>query len=296
MKKPTIGFIGAGLMGHGMAKNILSSGYSLVVVAHRNRGPIDDLLRRGAVEAVDIGEIAREVDILFLCVTSSVVVASLVEGDRGIAIKGQPGLIVADASTGDPATTIRLGARLAERGIYLVDAPLARTPREAEEGKLNMLLSGDPNAVSRVREVALTFCENIFEVGVLGSAIKLKLVNNILSLGHAVLAAEAINAAQAAGVDLGNLYNVVSHGGANSAAFEIIVSSLLRGNDKGMQFSIRNARKDLRCYSRMMEATDTINLLSQGIYDVYNLATALGHGDDMISQLAQVVSAGGLRK
>jgi 3-hydroxyisobutyrate dehydrogenase-like beta-hydroxyacid dehydrogenase len=159
-----------------------------------------------------------------------------------------------------------------------------------------MLLSGDPNAVSRVREVALTFCENIFEVGVLGSAIKLKLVNNILSLGHAVLAAEAINAAQAAGVDLGNLYNVVSHGGANSAAFEIIVSSLLRGNDKGMQFSIRNARKDLRCYSRMMEATDTINLLSQGIYDVYNLATALGHGDDMISQLAQVVSAGGLRK
>ncbi|HEX7387303.1 MAG TPA: NAD(P)-dependent oxidoreductase [Castellaniella sp.] len=295
-KKLTLGLIGAGLMGHGAAKNLLKAGYPLVTMAHSNRVPVDDLLGRGATEASDAGEIAAKVDMLFLCVTSSVVVESLVEGDNGILANGRSGLVVVDMSTGDPATTLRLGARLATRGIRLVDAPLARTPREAEEGRLNILLSGDADVVAQVRPVVSAFCENVFEIGALGSALKLKLINNLLSLGHAVLAAEAVNAARAAGVDLAKLHEVVSHGGANSAAFGMIVSHLLQGDETGMQFSVRNARKDLGCYRRMIEGADMVDLLSGSAYNAFNMATLLGHGDEMISRMAGIFAAESLGK
>ncbi|CAM5215485.1 3-hydroxyisobutyrate dehydrogenase-like beta-hydroxyacid dehydrogenase OS=Castellaniella defragrans OX=75697 GN=HNR28_003112 PE=4 SV=1 [Castellaniella defragrans] len=292
-KKLTLGFIGAGLMGHGIAKNLLRAGYSLVIMGHKNRAPIDDLVRQGAVEAHSPGEIAAKVDMLFLCVTSSVVVETLMSADDGIIQAGRPGLIVVDTSTGDPSATIALGRRLSARGMHLVDAPLARTPREAEEGRLNILLSGEPDIVAQVHEVATSFCENIFEIGELGSALKLKLINNLLSLSHAVLAAEAVNAARATGVDVAKLYDVVSHGGANSAAFGMVVSHLLEGDDTGMQFTLRNARKDLGCYRRMVEGTEMANLLSNAAYETYNLATVMGQGDKLLSQLSSIFSAEG---
>jgi 3-hydroxyisobutyrate dehydrogenase-like beta-hydroxyacid dehydrogenase len=290
-QKPTLGFIGAGLMGHGIAKNLLRAGYPLILMGHKNRAPIDDLVGQGAIEAHTPGEVAARVDMLFLCVTSSAVVETLMSGDDGIIQAGRRGLIVVDTSTGDPAATLALGARLAARGIHLVDAPLTRTPREAEEGRLNILLSGEPDIVAQVHAVATSFCENIFEIGALGSALKLKLINNLLSLGHAVLAAEAVNAARATGVDLAKLHAVVSRGGANSAAFGMIVSRLLENDDTGMQFSLRNARKDLGCYRRMVESADMANLLSSATYDAYNLATAMGHGDKLLSQLSGIFSA-----
>ncbi|MDN5844558.1 MAG: NAD(P)-dependent oxidoreductase [Alcaligenaceae bacterium] len=295
-QKLALGFIGTGLMGHGAAKNLLKAGYPLVTMAHHNRVPVDDLVGRGATEAGNAGEIAAQVDMLFLCVTSSAVVEQLVEGDAGILANGRSGLIVVDMSTGDPAATLRLGARLAAHGIRLVDAPLARTPREAEEGRLNIMISGDSDVLDRVRPVVSSFCENVFEIGALGSALKLKLINNLLSLGHAVLAAEAVNAARAAGVDLAKLHEVVSRGGANSAAFEMIVSHLLQGDESGMQFSMRNARKDLGCYQRMLENADTVDLLSSSIYNAYNLATLLGHGDEVISRMAGIFAAESLDK
>lgn len=290
-KKPTIGFIGAGLMGHGIAKNLLLAGYPLILMGHKNRAPIEDLVHQGAIEAHTPGEVAGKVDMLFLCVTSSAVVEMLMSGDDGIIQAGRSGLVVVDASTGDPAATIALGSRLSARGIHLVDAPLTRTPREAEEGRLNILLSGEPEIVAQVHEVAKAFCENIFEIGELGSALKLKLINNLLSLGHAVLAAEAVNAARATGVDLAKLHAVVSRGGANSAAFGMIVSHLLEGDDTGMQFSMRNARKDLGCYRRMVEGADMMNLLAGSAYDAYNLATVMGHGDKLLSQMSGIFSA-----
>ncbi|CAM5199825.1 3-hydroxyisobutyrate dehydrogenase-like beta-hydroxyacid dehydrogenase OS=Castellaniella defragrans OX=75697 GN=HNR28_003112 PE=4 SV=1 [Castellaniella defragrans] len=276
-----------------LPKIFSAPGYSLVIMGHKNRAPIDDLVRQGAVEAHSPGEIAAKVDMLFLCVTSSVVVETLMSADDGIIQAGRPGLIVVDTSTGDPSATIALGRRLSARGMHLVDAPLARTPREAEEGRLNILLSGEPDIVAQVHEVATSFCENIFEIGELGSALKLKLINNLLSLSHAVLAAEAVNAARATGVDVAKLYDVVSHGGANSAAFGMVVSHLLEGDDTGMQFTLRNARKDLGCYRRMVEGTEMANLLSNAAYETYNLATVMGQGDKLLSQLSSIFSAEG---
>src|SRR5436190_16055662 len=97
-----IGFIGLGFMGHGMAKNCIAKGHPLIILGHRNRKPIDDLVQRGAKEAKSAEEIAKTSDIVFLCVTGSPQVEALVRGPNGLKAGAQKGLIVCDCSTSDP--------------------------------------------------------------------------------------------------------------------------------------------------------------------------------------------------
>ena len=143
MAKPRIGFVGVGLMGHGMAKNIVEKGFPLTIRAHRNRAPVDDLVGRGAKEAKTYAEVARASDIVFLCVTGAPQVEEAIVGAGGIVDAARDGMIVIDTSTSEPSTTARLRELLAHKGVRLVDAPLARTPVEAEAGKLNIMLGAD---------------------------------------------------------------------------------------------------------------------------------------------------------
>ena len=136
----TIGFIGVGLMGHGMAKNIVEKGYALTVMGHRNRQPIEDLLTRGAKEAKSPKAVGEASSIVFLCVTGSKQVEGVIRGPEGLAASLKPGSIIVDCSTSDPTSTMALAEELAAKGITLVDAPLSRTPKEAWEGKLDTMV------------------------------------------------------------------------------------------------------------------------------------------------------------
>jgi 3-hydroxyisobutyrate dehydrogenase-like beta-hydroxyacid dehydrogenase len=129
-----IGFVGVGLMGHGMAKNLVEKGWPLSVLGHRNREPVEDLKRRGAQEATTARDLALKSDIVVLCVTGSAQVESVIGGPDGLAAAGKP-LLVIDSSTSDPSVTIRLAADLAAKSITLIDAPLGCTPKDAWEGR-----------------------------------------------------------------------------------------------------------------------------------------------------------------
>src|SRR5262245_25010169 len=144
MSKRKVGYIGVGLMGHGAARNILEKGHPLTIMGHRNRAPVDDLVRRGAREGNSAAEIARDSDILFLCLPSSVEVEATVYGAGGVLEGAHAGLILVDSTTADPTSTRRIAADLAAKGARMLDAPLGRTPREAEEGKLSTYVGGDP--------------------------------------------------------------------------------------------------------------------------------------------------------
>ena len=174
MKSKKIGFIGVGLMGHGAAKNILEDGYPLTVLAHRNRKPVDDLIERGAGEAGSAAELAGSVDILFTCVSNSAVMEQVVCGEGGILTGARDGLILVDMTTAEPSSTVTLGAALAEKGVVLVDGPVTLTPKEAEEGRLNIMIGADLAVLDQIRPVLETFCEHIFHTGPLGSAHTLK--------------------------------------------------------------------------------------------------------------------------
>lgn len=111
-----VGFIGVGLMGHGMAKNIVEKGHVLTVLGHRNRQPVEDLLSRGAAEARTPAEVARRSDLVFLCVTGSPQVEDIVFRKDGLLDGIAAGTIIADSSTAEPTSTMKVAAAVAERG------------------------------------------------------------------------------------------------------------------------------------------------------------------------------------
>ena len=182
--KPRIGYIGVGLMGHGAAKNILErGGYPLTVMAHRNRGPVEDLVGRGAREAATPAAVAAASDIVFLCVPSAVEVEAMVYGEDGLLAAMRPGMILVDNTTCDPTTTRRVGADLAKQGCAMVDAALGRTPKEAEAGRLSTYVGGTPDAIATVRPILESFTDTIVVCGALGAGTTCKLVNNSITIG-----------------------------------------------------------------------------------------------------------------
>jgi 3-hydroxyisobutyrate dehydrogenase-like beta-hydroxyacid dehydrogenase len=283
-----IGFIGAGLMGHGMAKNIVEKGYRLSVLAHRNRAPIEDLLERGATEAQSPAAIARASDVVILCVPSSAEVERCVFAEDGILGGAHEGLIVVDCTTAEPSSTERVAEALAARNVGFADAPLTRSPKDAEAGRLNTLVGADDATLAEIRPVLETFAENIFHIGPVGSGHKLKLINNFLSQGTAALIAEAVTTATKAGVDLAMLYEVVSAGGANSNVFQRFMPWVLSG-ESGMVFQLKNGQKDVRYYTHLAEAVGSTAFLGEAVHQIYTLAAAQGESESYIPALARAL-------
>ena len=195
-----VGFIGVGLMGHGMAKCLIEKGHELIVMGHRNRAPVDDLVKRGAVEAGFPAAVASYSHVVFLCVTGSTQVEALVRGPNGIAAGAHGGLIVVDCSTADPNSTVALAAELKALGVSYVDAPLGGTPAQAEEGKLSAMVGCDAEVWPRIEPVIAAWAAKATRVGETGDGHKLKLLMNFLSMGYGALYAELLVVAHKNGV------------------------------------------------------------------------------------------------
>ena len=249
--KIRVGLIGAGLMGHGIGKNILAHGYPLVVLAHRNRKPVEDLLAKGATEAKTPRDMAERCDLVFICVTGSPQVEEIVYAENGLLAGLRKGLIIADCSTAEPESTLKIATAVAARGGHFVDTPMTRTPREAEAGKLGLMTGGDKAILDQINPVLSCFADTIVHAGAVGAAHKLKLVNNFLAIGTAAVVAEGMTAAAKAGVDMQALNDIVIAGGAKSVMFERLIKVALSDDDSSAKFAIENAGKDLRYYTNM---------------------------------------------
>lgn len=282
---PRIGFIGVGLMGHGMAGNLLAKGFSVTAMAHRNRTPLEDLLSRGATEAANPRAVAEAADVVIICVTGSPQVEAVIYGEGGVLAGCRAGMTVIDCSTSEPASTARIHADLSARGVHMADAPLARTPVEAEAGRLNSMVGASEEVFAAIRPILECFCENIFHVGDVGAGHKTKLINNFLAMGHGALIAEALCACAAVGVDIGKFYEVVSAGGANSGIFQLIVPKAMQGDYSGLHFSLPNAEKDLRYFSRMTSEVPLTGVLGNAVHHAFVEGLKLGFGDGFVGSL-----------
>jgi len=291
-----IGFIGVGLMGHGMAKNLLAGGFPVTVMSHRNRAPIDDLVSKGAAEAATPAEIAAASDLVILCLPNSQVVRAVALGEDGLIAGARPGLLVADASTAEPDSTKQVAAALAEKGVSMLDAPMTMTPKEAQEGTLNVLVGGAAEDLELARPAFDCYARNIFHIGPLGAAHALKLINNFLSMTTAAMLAEAVTTARAAGVDLGMLRAVLSAGAVNSGMVQKMLAQAVDGDPSGLQFAMANARKDVGYYARIAESHGLPSPFGTAAHQVYTLACATGHGDQHVPLLSDVMGEwGGLK-
>ena len=288
MSKPRIGFVGVGLMGHGIAKNLLAKGFPLTLRVHRNRAAAQDLLAAGAAEAASYAELARNADIVILCVTGAPQVEEVVLGPDGIASAAREGLIVVDTSTSEPATTSRMRNVLADQQVRFVDAPLARTPVEAEQGRLNIMVGADDATFAELQPTFAAFCENIVHAGPPGHGIVLKLINNFIAQAICTATAEACATAAKSGLSIRKLHQVISAGAVNSGLFQMLVGRMLESGDlSGLKFTLSNAAKDLRYYTHFTESMMLPSIVGEAVHQSLVTANALGFGDKYVPSLIE---------
>jgi 3-hydroxyisobutyrate dehydrogenase-like beta-hydroxyacid dehydrogenase len=289
MNKERIGFIGVGLMGHGMAKNLVEKGWPLTVLGHRNREPVEDLKKRGAREASSAADLARNSDIVVLCVTGSPQVEVVVNGPDGLAAAGAP-LLIVDCSTSEPSVTTRLAAELASKNITLIDAPLSRTPKDAWEGTLDVMVGGDPASVERALPVLEAFAQRVIPTGPTGTGHTMKLLNNFLSMGYAALYSEALMLGAKAGLTPQVFDNVIRGGRMDSPFYQTFFRWVLDRDPEAHRFTLRNALKDMTYLSAFANATGAANPMGASVRNAFALAVGAGRGDDYVPKLSDIVA------
>jgi 3-hydroxyisobutyrate dehydrogenase-like beta-hydroxyacid dehydrogenase len=293
MTKMNIGMIGVGMMGHGIASNIVKHGHSLAVLEHPGNQPLDSLLAAGVTTAGTASELAAKVDIVLLCVTGSPQVEAVLLGDSGV-LKGiKPGTVIIDCSTAIPTSTERLAGIVAEAGGRFMDAAMTRTPKEAAEGRLNLLVGADEALFNECRPLLECFAENITHAGAVGAGHRMKLLHNFVSLGSVALIAEAAACAERAGIAPAVFVEVLSKGGGGGTALERIKPAITDKDATGLRFAMSNALKDLDYYTTMAKDGRSAHAIADGVRQTFDGAVKGGGADALVPTLVALLAERG---
>lgn len=284
MTKPIIGFIGLGLMGGSMVENLQKRGFQINVL-DRNRETVDKVIARGNATAVASGkELAEKSDIIMLAVTTSDVVEKLIYSEDGIMAGIREGAVLIDFGTSIPASTRKIGADLADKGVGMIDAPLGRTPAHAKDGLLNIMAAGDLDTFNKVKPILEQQGENVFHLGALGAGHTTKLINNFIGMTTVTAMSQAFAVADKAGVDRQQLFDIMSAGPSNSPFMGFCKNYAVDGvSDLG--FSIANANKDLNYFVEMVNDLGTVSKIAEGASANLNAALDAGMGNGNVPEI-----------
>jgi 3-hydroxyisobutyrate dehydrogenase len=239
-----IGFIGLGIMGKPMARNLLKAGYPLTVW-NRSQPSIDELARDGASPGSSPEDVARQSDVVITMVTDSPDVEKVAIGPRGIIEGARPGLVHIDMSTISPAVTRRIAARLAEKGIEMLDAPVSGGDTGAQAGTLSIMVGGKDEVFERCRPIFEVLGRTIVYCGPSGAGQTVKLCNQIVVALNNLAMCEALLFATKAGVDTRRMLEAVGAGAASSWALLNLAPRIL-ARDFRPGFKVAHQQKDLR--------------------------------------------------
>ena len=285
----TVGFIGLGLMGHGMAANIVAKGYPLTVVAHRKREAVDDLVTRGAIEAGSIADLAARCSVVLLCLTGSPEVAAAVAAMKPALAKGT---VIVDCSTSDPTVSLTLAAELAAIGVDFVDAPLSRTPKEAWAGTLDCMVGASDASFARVQPILACCAAKIVHIGAVGDGHKMKLLNNFLSLGYAALYSEALALSRKVGIPVAEFDKVIRGGRMDCGFYQTFMGYALDGNREAHRFTLSNGYKDMRYVEAMANAATVATPMASAVKNSFATAMATGGNgpEDYVPHLSDFIA------
>ena len=213
-----IGFVGLGTMGGPMASNLLKAGHELFFYARREP-VVKQFVDAGATKCGNCADVARSADVVVTIVTADREVEQVILGEDGIIRGGDPGKLVIDMSTIGPATVRQVAARLEAVGMSMLDAPVSGGPSGAKQGSLAIMVGGNEQDVLRARPVLDILGDKVFHLGPVGAGQTGKLVNQMLSGGTMALIGEAMSLAKAAGLDLTQVFDVISGSSGNSTMF-----------------------------------------------------------------------------
>ncbi len=289
MSQPRLGFVGVGLMGHGMAKHLLKQGHQLSLYIHRNRAPAEDLLKQGAEEAGSLKELAAASDMVLLCVSNSEAVEQALFSEDGLLAGAAPGTVFIDTGTSRPAATREVNIRLRAAGMLFADAPLSRSPAKAEEGALVSFASCERELMDRIEPVLACYSEVVLHVGEdPGQAHQLKLINNSINACYVGAWSEGYSSCLAAGIEPRHLHAVVSAAGLNCLNFQNYSRFVLEGTQEGHKFTVANLHKDMNYHQELARELGLSAPIADAALQLLRLAVARGYGDDYAPVLPKV--------
>ena len=284
-----VGFIGVGLMGHGMAKNILRAGYPLTVIAHKNRAPVENLVSLGAHEASSLKELAKSATLVFICAPGSPQVEQII---AELTPNLSEDAVIIDCSTSDPTSTQKLAENLKSKRIHMVDAPLGGTPVQAEEGALSAMVGADQPVFARIKPVIESWAATLVHIGVVGDGHRMKLLNNFLSLGYAAMYSAAPPLGAKMGIDAKRFDSVIRGSRMDCGFYQTFMGYALDGNREAHKFTMTNALKDLRYLESMANQAGIANPIGNAAKSSFARAMAAG-GDgpeDYVPHLVDFVA------
>ena len=272
-----VGFIGLGLMGEPMSRNVLAKGYPLTVFDIKPEA-VQRLVAAGAAEAPSPRAVAERSDVVFTIVPNSSDVESVILGPAGVAEAARAGLIVVEMSTIDPAVTTRVAAALAERGVAMLDAPVGRPSAFAADAKLAFMVGGDPDVLDRCRDILMTMGDTIFYCGESGMGATMKVVNNFLSVATLAMTSEALVLGAKSGLKTSVMLDVLRQTAANNAHLTMTYPRKALRRDFSPMFMIDLAHKDLSL-GLQLGATQQVPLAMGAVArEMFSAARARGRG------------------
>ena len=280
-----IGFVGLGLMGSAMVGRLQDCNYQLTVLGNKDRTGLDQALARGALEAASGVDLAKQSDVIMLCVGTSDQVEERILGEQGIISGLSSGKIIIDFGTSLPSSTKEISSKIADTGAVILDAPLGRTPHHAKDGLLNIMASGDKDAFDAVRTILENLGENVFYLGDLGTGHTIKLMNNFFGMTIANAMAEVFAVADAAGVSRETVYKVISAGPLHSSMMDFISAFGLEGDKSKLEFAIKNAFKDVSYYRLMTQNLGINSIMSESASKALSQANDGGYANAMVCEM-----------
>ncbi len=265
-----IGFIGLGIMGRGMARNLLTAGHE-VTVWNRTPSRMDDLVAAGARPAGSPAEVARASGIVLVCVSDTPDVREVLLGPGGVLEGASAGDLVIDHSTISPLATVEMAQKLQDKGVHMLDAPVSGGSEGAAKGTLSIMVGGEASQFDRARPYLEAFGRSITHVGPQGAGQKVKLVNQILVVVTELAVCEGLLFAQAGGLDLERTLEAVKGGAAGSWMLSNRGPQMI-ARDWRPGFTIDLQQKDLRL---VLEAADQMGIPLMATSMVFHLYRSL---------------------
>ena len=276
--KKHVGFIGLGIMGQGMSRNLLKAGFS-VYVWNRTNSKVQPLVQAGAVAAGTPAQLASKCEIIITCVSDTPDVQEVILGEQGVMLGAKSGALVVDCSTISPQVTKDIASLLSEKEVGMLDAPISGGSEGAEKGTLSIMVGGKEADFQQALPVLQAMGKSITHVGDHGAGQMAKLVNQVLVVGNGLAMCEALILAQAGGLDLEKAYHAVKDGAAGSWMFTHRANQIIE-RDFRPGFMIDLQQKDLRL---VLESADELGAPLPGtalIYQFYRTLQRLGLGEE----------------
>jgi 3-hydroxyisobutyrate dehydrogenase-like beta-hydroxyacid dehydrogenase len=279
-----VAFLGLGIMGSRMAANLAAGGFELTVW-NRTRSRAEEFCQRHRAQTADTpAQAAAAAEFVITMVVDAPQVRELLLGDQGVADGAQPGTLCIDCSTIGATPTRELGARLAERDLVLMDAPVTGSSPKAQDGTLTFMAGGRPEDFARARPLFEAMGELIVHAGPLGQGQMVKVINNSVAAANANVLGQALLVGQRAGVDLDALVEVMGSGSGGSTMLELKAGPM-RSHDYSTLFKLEHMLKDVRLCLEEGQAVGAPFPAAAAVREVLTAALGQGHGEDDFAAL-----------